>query len=135
MKKFTNIFEGKDNIHVNESINFNLKAELSGKPNDMNGFLAAGYADGFGEFGIIFGEPFKYGDAAGCARAERIVSDCGISIGNDYDMWVGEMEREYDSVELKKTYFCYFKANAIDNTADCYVFGDSGVGGGVFLVK
>lgn len=129
MKKFTNIFEGIDTTQVNESVI--LKAELYDKPMDMNGFLAAGYADGFGEFGVIFGEPFKYGDDAGCARAERIVSDCGISIGNDYNMWASEMEKEYSSAELKKMYFCYFKANAIDDTADCYVFGK----GGVLLVK
>ena len=94
------------------------------QPNNVKYDLTPGWYEG-GFPGIIIGKPFKYDDMKGEGAAMKLVKKFGLTIGNDYGFWIGDLEEEYGD-DIKKMWFVYFLNNE-NYEVDCYVFGDGGV--------
>ena len=90
-------------------------------PNAIKYDLTPGFTDS-GFPGIIIGKPFKYDDMKGEAAAMKLVKKFGLTVGNDYDFWIGDLEEEYGD-DIKKKMFVYFLNNE-NYEVDCYVFPD-----------
>lgn len=115
MKTLTNI--------LNESIITEGKVSVTTleSPQAVKYDLTPGYTDS-GFPGIIIGKPFKYKDAKGEAEAMKLVKKFGLTVGNDYDFWIGELEHEYGN-SIKNQWFVYFLNNE-NYEVDCYTFPD-----------
>jgi hypothetical protein len=108
---------------INESIVNEGKVTVTTleSPQAVKYDLTPGFTDS-GFPGIIIGKPFKYDDMKGEAAAMKLVKKFGLTVGNDYDFWIGDLEEEYGD-DIKKMWFVYFLNNE-NYEVDCYTFPD-----------
>lgn len=108
---------------INESLITEGKVSVTtlNSPNAIKYDLTPGYSDA-GFPGIIVGKPFKYNDMKGDDEARKLIKKFGFNLGNDYNFWISDLEKEYGD-DIKNMWFVYFLNNE-NYEVDCYVFPD-----------